>query len=68
MKTTNLYNGCSIEFICQNLPATMQECHKIEYINTCKRVIELQVSGYNLDQIESLKNYNHRLFTMSLNN
>lgn len=60
----HLYNNNTLEHISSNLPTNMPECHKVEYINTCKRVIDIQLSGYNLEQIETLMSYNHRLISL----
>ena len=59
MKTENsLYNSKTIEQICNNLPECMPQIHKDMYLNNCKRVIECQVSGYNINEIEIIKNAN----------
>ena len=66
MKTNekNTYNGKTLEQIASNLPANMIQLHKDMYLNNCKRVIECQISGYNLNEIEIIKNANFRLMDM----
>lgn len=56
-----LYNGKRIEDIANGLPDTWADCHKLDYINNCRRVIESQTNQMNLEQIEALKNYNFNL-------
>ena len=59
MKTEkSLYNGKTLEQIASNLPSNMIQLHKDMYLNNCKRVIECQVSGYNINEIEIIKNAN----------
>ena len=66
MKTNekNTYNGKTLEQIASNLPSNMIQLHKDMYLNNCKRVIECQVSGYNLNEIEIIKNANFILLNM----
>ena len=69
VELSDRYNGHTIEEI-EAMPFIgWSECHKKEYINNCKRVIECQTSGYNLNEIECLKNSNFNLvrFYMSIN-
>ena len=54
----SLYNGKTIEEIRHNLPESMPQIHRNLYLNNCKRVIECQESGYNLNEIEMIKNSN----------
>ena len=63
----NTYNGYTLEQIQNNLPKGMIERHKIEYIDNCKEVIELQKNGYNIERQNSLKNYNFNLISFYLN-
>lgn len=57
-----LYNGKTIEEIRENMPDWFPKVHQYLYIKNCERVIECQKSGYNLNEIEPLKNFNHELF------
>ena len=59
--TKHLYNSLTIEDIKNNLPFGMPSHEVVDYIRNCERVIECQMSGMNLHEIEDLKNYNHRL-------
>ena len=73
MKTNeqNTYNGKTLEQIASNLPNNMIQLHKDMYLNNCKRVIECQVSGYNLNEIEIIKNANfilHNMYYIALTN
>ena len=73
MKTNekNTYNGKTLEQIASNLPSNMIQLHKDMYLNNCKRVIECQVSGYNLNEIEIIKNANfilHNMYYIALTN
>lgn len=62
--SVNLYNNKTIEQIEQNLPPNMSDFHRLEYINNCKKVIERQTTGYNLNEIEGIKNYNFILIKL----
>lgn len=62
--SVNLYNNKTIEQIEQNLPSNMSDFHRLEYINNCKKVIERQTTGYNLNEIEGIKNYNFILIKL----
>ena len=67
----NTYNGKTLEQIASNLPSNMIQLHKDMYLNNCKRVIECQVSGYNLNEIEIIKNANfilHNMYYIALTN
>lgn len=65
MKTdAQKYNGYSLEDIKNNLPKNMIERHKTDYLNNCKKVIERQETKFNLNEIESLKNYNFNLIKL----
>ena len=73
MKTNekNTYNGKTLEQIASNLPSNMIQLHKDMYLNNCKRVIECQVSGYNLNEVEIIKNANfilHNMYYIALTN
>lgn len=58
MNTNNLYNGKTLEQIEANLPTKMIQLHKDMYLNNCKRVIECLASGYNLNEVDIIKNAN----------
>ena len=60
----NTYNGKTLEQIASNLPSNMLQFHKDMYLNNCKRVIECQVSGYNLNEIDIIKYANFILYNM----
>lgn len=65
------YNGKTLEQIENNLPSNMIQLHKDMYMNNCKKVIECQVSGYNLNEIEVIKNANfilHNMYYIALTN
>jgi len=62
----NTYNGKTIEQIQGNFPANMCDTHKKTYLANVKRVIECQTTGYNLHEIEGLKNYNFNLISLYL--
>ena len=64
----NTYNGYTLEQIENNLPPNMAEVHKLQYLNNCKQVIKNQISGYNLDYNEALKNSNFNLILFYLEN
>lgn len=64
----NKYNGYTLEEIQKNLPKNMIELHKKIYLDNCKQVIKNQLSGYNLDYNETIKNTNFNLITFYLNN
>ena len=67
----NTYNGKTLEQIASNLPSNMIQLHKDMYLNNCKRVIECQVSGHNLNEIEIIKNANfilHNMYYIALTN
>lgn len=55
------YNNYSIAEI-KKMPFTgwINE-HKKQYIDNCKKVIDCQMSGYNLQDIEYYKNFNFLL-------
>ena len=57
----NTYNGYTIEEI-ESMPFKgWAECHVKEYIRNCKEVIDIQMSGVNLNTIWGIKNYNFNL-------
>lgn len=60
------YNGLTLEQIKNNFPLNMADVHKLQYLNNCKQVIKNQISGYNLDYNEALKNYNFNLILFYL--
>ena len=60
----NLYNNKTLEQIAGNMPESMPELHRNEYLSNCKKVIECQTSGYNLNEIDGLKNYNFILISL----
>lgn len=62
----NRYNGKTVEQITSNLPINMCESHKTTYITNVVRVIECQTTGYNTNEIESLKNFNFNLISLYL--
>lgn len=62
------YNGYTLEQIKNKLPLNMAEVHKLQYLSNCKQVIKNQISGYNLDYNEALKNYNFNLIRFYLEN
>ena len=64
----NTYNGYTLEEIQKNLPKNMIELHKKIYLDNCKQVIKNQLSGYNLDYKETIKNTNFNLITFYLIN
>ncbi len=67
----NTYNGKTLEEIASNLPSNMLQFHRDMYLNNCKRVIECQVSGYNLNEIEIIKYANfilHNMYYIALTN
>jgi len=69
VELSDKYNGYTINEI-ESMPFSgWSECHKKDYIKNCKQVIECQMSGYNLNEIECLKNYNFSLvkFYMNIN-
>ena len=73
MKTIeqNTYNGKTLDQIASNLPSNMLQLHKDIYLNNCKRVIECQVSGYNLNEIDIIKYANfilHKIYYIALTN
>jgi hypothetical protein len=45
------------------LPVNMQGFDRSEYIDTHKRIIDIEVSGMNVDMLESLRNYAFKLIT-----
>ena len=61
------YNGYTLEEIQKNLPKNMIELHKKIYLDNCKQVIKNQLSGYNLDYNEAIKNTNFNIITFYLN-
>jgi len=56
-----LYNGMTIEQIENNIRESMSNIHEKEYLDNCRQVITNQMTGYNLNQIDSIKNYNFDL-------
>lgn len=63
----NLYNNKTIEQISNNLPSNMPDFHRLEYLENCKKVIERQMTGYNVNEIEGIKNYNFILIKQYFN-
>ena len=62
MKTTDpIYNGYSIRYIISNLPEGMIKDHKKEYIKNCIEVYKNELSDYNLDYCNSMRNYNFNM-------
>jgi len=62
------YNGYTIEEIEARLNPNMADCHKAEYMNNVREVIERQMSGFNLNEIENIKNTNFHITNLYLNN
>jgi hypothetical protein len=60
-----LYNGRTIEQIRNNMHPNMCAAWIDSYIDNCTRVIECQMSGKNLNEIEDLKNYNFNLLKLA---
>lgn len=60
------YNGYTLQEIEKNLNPSMIDIHKQDYLNNCKAVINRQTTGYNLNEIEGLKNYNFNLIKIYL--
>ena len=61
------YNGMTILQVRNNLPSNMTQGHKELYLKNCKEVIKNQLSGFNLDYNEFLKNSNFRLIVFYTN-
>ena len=62
MKTTDpIYNGYSIRYIISNLPEGMIKDHKKESIKNCIEVYKNELSDYNLDYCNSMRNYNFNM-------
>ena len=55
------YNGKEPQQIADNLPDNMPKAHREIYMKGVDRVISCQRSGYNLNEIEAIKNHNHEL-------
>ena len=71
MKTTDpIYNGYSIRYIISHFPGGMIKDHKKDYIKNCIEVYKNELSGYNLDYCNSIRNYNFNMirFYMNLKN
>jgi len=62
----NTYNGKTVDQIKANLPVNMCESHRKTYMANVNRVIECQTTGYNLNEIEPLKNFNFNLINLYL--
>jgi hypothetical protein len=62
------YNGYTLEEIKKNFPKNMIELHKKMYLDNCKQVIKNELSGYNLDYNEAIKNTNFNIIKFYLNN
>ena len=55
----NTYNGYTIEQIKKMNFSGWSSADREKYIENCREVINLQLSGINLGMIECLKNMNH---------
>lgn len=58
MQDPTLYNGYTIEHIENNMPKNMHKVDREQYMKNVKRVIEIQTTGMNLHELESIKNSN----------
>jgi hypothetical protein len=58
MQKANTYNGYSIEHIENNMPKNIHPVDRAQYLKNVKRVIEIQQTGVNTHEIETLKNSN----------
>lgn len=62
----SLYNGKTVDQIVSNLPANIHPSHKETYLKNVARVIECQETGYNLNEVETLKYSNFLIIQMYL--
>jgi len=53
----------SLQQIEANLPDNMHPVDKWQYMETQRRIAEIEASGYNTDQLEPLRNYAFRIIT-----
>ena len=67
MKTTDpIYNGYSIRYIISHFPKGMIKDHKKDYIKNCIEIYKNEISGYNLDYCNSMRNYNFNMIKFYL--
>jgi len=66
MKTLKFYRGYTLRQVLEKLPKQMTRQEKRDYINNCKRITECQNTGFNLNDIEPLQNYNFLLINYYL--
>lgn len=69
MKRSDMtYNGRTPKEIENNFPPAMPEVHRKLYMKGVETVIHCKESGYNLNEVEAIKNFNHELHKLYFNN
>lgn len=60
------YNGKTAAQVEANLPVNMCASHRETYMKNVAKVIECETTGYNLHEVESIKNFNFYLISLYL--